>query len=458
MNHDRLHPLEIYCMNTEAKTKKQISIGKIYGATIFEQILSTTGKYKYALYQEMQDGTWQLETRLQFENFIPLAKTPLTHPSEPIEYETEDQLYNNVKTYIHTHLDLANESGYDILTAFVFKTWIEELFDFTCYLGFFGREAVGKSRGLEVLNQLCFRSWFTTGLTVATLFRLVERFNPTLLLDESEFLTSEERKELVSLLNAGQRRGLTIPRMKGEHAEEVEFFSVYCPKVLSGTQQLKRTTTSRMIVFTMTKNVRSIPRRIDTTEGLKLRSQLLMWRFKKIAQMKNSLTLEQRLAGTELKATTEYPGLEPLSGRTFELFYPLYYSAPPTARNNILEFAKELEETKLKAEKTELSSMIFEAILNLKDQAHRGLLLLKQIAQYINANQPPNYWITEKTIGSKCSQMGFEKTRVSQGTAIILNQQLIDRLKRDPRYSTELLNFNEANEENEAKKDTVFDY
>jgi len=442
----------------EKKTKKEVCIGKIHGSAIFEQILDITGRHKYALYEEMENSNWRLDTRLEYENFIPLQKTPLTHPPPPEEYESEEQLYNNVKAYIQKHLDIPNPLGYDVLTAFTFSTWISELFDFTAYLGFYGRESVGKSRGLEVLQQLCSRAWLTTNLTTATLFRLTEKFAPTLLLDESEFLTAEDKKELIGLLNTGQRRGATIPRMTGENLDEIEFFNVYCPKVIAGTEQLKRTTTSRMIVFTMTKNVRPIPRTIDKQEGKNLRSQLLMWRFRKISEMKNALTLEQKLTGrTELKATTEFPELEPLGGRMYELIYPLVYSAPTKeAKQNILEFAKEIERSKLQAEKTELSSIVFEAIINLKDtKVSRDLLLLKDIAQYVNAVQPPQNWIPEKTIARKCRQMGFETTRTTRGVAILMNPQLIDRLRKDTRYSTDLLNFNEPNERNEPKKDGV---
>ena len=437
---------------TEKKTKKEVCIGKVFGNAIFEQIQTETGNYAYSLYQQMPDDSWQLDTRPIYEGFIPLSRTPLIHPPAPTEYENEEQLYNNIRTYIQKHVDLVNPLAYDILASFVLSTWTPELFDFTCYLMFYGREASGKSRALEVLRELCFRSWFSTGLTVATLFRLVEKFTPTLLLDESEFLTAEERKELISLLNAGQRKGITVPRMRGERFEEVEFFSVYCPKALAGTETLKATTTSRMIVFTMTKNIKPVPRTLDKKESAKLRSQLLMWRFKTIAKLKDSLTLQQKLAMTELKATTEFKELEPLSGRTFELFYPLYYSAPPTARPNILEFAKELEQSKLQAEKTELASMVFEAIINLKDRkAYKGILLLADIAQYINSDQPIQYWIPEKTIAKKCRQMGLETTRTNRGTAILLNTQIIERLKLDPRYSTDLLNYGEDVKEMKGK-------
>lgn len=458
MNLERLDPLTICkCITeTEKKTKKEISIGKIFGSAIFEQIQNTTGKMSYALYQEMQNGIWELDTRPEYEHCVPLQKTPLTHPTEPQEYESEQQLYNNVKAYIHKHLDVLNPHGYDILTAFVFSTWLQEIFDFTPYIGFFGRQETGKSRGLEVLKELCFRAWHTTSLTTATLYRLIEKFNPTLLIDESEFLASQEKKELIGLLNSGQRRGVLVPRMKGEDSQDFDFYNTYSPKALSGTQELRKTTTSRMIMFTMTRNIRPIPRTLNKQDGLKLRDQLLMWRFRKISDMKNAMTLEQKLAGTELKAATEFKELEPLSGRLYELIFPLYYSTPTQeARNTILEFAKELEQTKLTAEKTELASTIFEAILNLKHQAQRNLILLKDIARHINVSQPLENWIPEKTVGRKCSQMGFEKTRTNRGTAIILNQQLIERLRKDPRYSTDLTRYGEESEDSEPKKDSV---
>jgi len=438
----------------EQKTKKKVCIGQIYGSVIFEQVSDN----EYALYQQMIDGTWQTATARSHENFIPMHRTPLTHPTKALEYQSSEQLFNGIKAYIHGNLDLLNPLGYDILTAFVFSSWISELFDYTPYLGFYGRESVGKTRALEILNELCFRAWLTTGLTTATLFRLVERFNPTLLLDESEFLTTKDKQELIGLLNAGQRRGIMIPRMK-EDAQDVEFFNVYCPKAISGTEQLKRTTTSRMIMFTMTRNIRNMPRRIDKKEGLRLRNQLLMWRFHTIAKLKDSSTFKEKISPTfELKASTEYPELEPLSGRTYELFYPLYYSTP-TDKKNILEFATELEQIKLQTEKTALASMVFEAIINLKDtKVHRGLLLLKDIAEYVNRDQPLQYWIPERKIGAKCTQMGFEKTRTNRGTAIIINNQIIERLRKDPRYSTDLLNFSEESEEGETKRGSVRDW
>lgn len=442
-----IREVELLKYITHAEQKREVKIGLINGMEIIEQVETEPNTYAYAKHALMPDDTWKTFIEPTYDRYMPLQKTPLIHPPPSTPYESDTQLYNNVKDYIYRHLDLPHPDGYDILTAFAMKTWIEEFFDFTPYIGFFGRQETGKSRGLEVLRELCFRAWHTTGITTATLFRLTEKLQPTLLLDESEFLTGDEQKNLIGLLNAGQRRGVMIPRMK-EDLSDFDFFNVYGSKALSGTRRLKSTTESRMISFTMTKNIRPVPRTIDTNEGAKLRSQLLAWRFSKIAEHID-----------HLKATTEYPELKPFSGRNFELFYPLYHVATTEARVNILSFALELQNTKLAAEKTELSSTIFEAILKLKDtKTHNGLLLLKDIANHININQEPQYWIAENRIGNKISQMGFEKTRTNRGTAVIMNHQLIERLRKDPRYSATLLNFSVDSEGSEPKKGTAPDW
>lgn len=454
---ETLNPLDVVraCARKEKRSKKRVSAGALLSSVIFEQIKGADGSARYAIYEQMADNTWRLDTRIAYENFVPLPqkKNPLTTPYTPLEYESDESLWNEVKAYVHTHLDIINPAGYNILTGWIFSTWINELFDSTAYLGFFGRESVGKTRALEILNELCFRAWFTTGLTTATLFRLVERFNPTLLLDESEFLTQKERKELVSLLNAGQRRGLLIPRMTGQHYDEVELFSVYCPKAISGTEQLRKTTRSRMIMFNMTKNVRRMPKLMDKQTGATLRSKLLMWRFKKLSQLKDRLTFKQKISTLELKARTEFPELEKLSGRSYELFYPLLYCAPiQDIRKAIADFAIKLEEIKAREEKVELSSLVFEAIVKLQHKAERGLLYLRDITAYVNTTLDIEYQFGGRSIGKIVTQMGFRKTRRSRGIAVIIDQALIRRLRKDPRYAIELADyFNVANGEVKQK-------
>lgn len=62
----------------------------------------------------------------------------------------------------------------------------------------------------------------------------------------------------------------------------------------------------------------------------------------------------------------------------------------------------------------------------------KGLLQLKDITHYVNGTLDIQYQVGSKTIGRMCSQMGFEKTHTNKGIAIIVNPDLIQRLKKRP--------------------------
>jgi Protein of unknown function (DUF3631) len=84
------------------------------------------------------------------------------------------------------------------------------------------------------------------------MFRKIERDRPTILLDEADALwgaKADGREGLRALLNAGYRRGATVPRVVGDGAGmTVADFPVYGPKALAGLAgKLPRTVASRSI-------------------------------------------------------------------------------------------------------------------------------------------------------------------------------------------------------------------
>ena len=64
----------------------------------------------------------------------------------------------------------------------------------------------GKTTALDVLASMTPRPLRTESMTAAVLFRLVEQYKPTLLLDEVDAYLNEA-EELRGLLNAGHKRG-----------------------------------------------------------------------------------------------------------------------------------------------------------------------------------------------------------------------------------------------------------
>jgi hypothetical protein len=89
--------------------------------------------------------------------------------------------------------------------------------------------------------------------TEAVVFRKIERDVPTLLLDETDAIFGNQganTEGLRALLNAGNRRGTTVPRCVGV-TQELQTFKVFCPKALAGIGRLPDTVADRSIPITM---------------------------------------------------------------------------------------------------------------------------------------------------------------------------------------------------------------
>src|SRR5690242_1567528 len=103
----------------------------------------------------------------------------------------------------------------------------------------------GKSRLLDVIAQIVARPWHAIEPSDAVLFRKIEKDKPTLLLDETDAIfgpNTPSREPLRGLLNAGNRRGATVPRCVGEGSKiEVVDFEVFCAKAFAGIGRLPET-------------------------------------------------------------------------------------------------------------------------------------------------------------------------------------------------------------------------
>ena len=87
----------------------------------------------------------------------------------------------------------------------------------------------------------------TENLSVAVLFRVIEKHRPTVLADECDAWINDN-EELRGLLNAGHRRGGQALRCEGEN-NEVRAFNVFGPAVLCGIGALPGTLHDRSIVI-----------------------------------------------------------------------------------------------------------------------------------------------------------------------------------------------------------------
>lgn len=110
----------------------------------------------------------------------------------------------------------------------------------------------GKSTLLTALAKLACRPLYASNITPAAIFRAIEKWLPTLLIDEADTF-AKDNEELRGVINAGHtRETATIVRVVESGGEyEPRAFSVWGPKAMAGIGNMPETIMSRAIVLTM---------------------------------------------------------------------------------------------------------------------------------------------------------------------------------------------------------------
>jgi len=149
----------------------------------------------------------------------------------------------------------------------------------------------GKSTALMVIGELVRRQLIATNVTPAALFRTIERYEPTLLLDEADAWLKSDNDELRGILNAGHtRRTASTLRLVGDQHEPKKF-STWAPKVVAGVGKLADTLQDRSIVIPLRRRRpdEQIKRlRIDRLDGSRIRSMAVRWAQDHIAALRRA--------------------------------------------------------------------------------------------------------------------------------------------------------------------------
>lgn len=146
--------------------------------------------------------------------------------------------------------------------------------------------ASGKTRVLEVLDLLVPQSLLTLNASPAAIFRTLAKTQITLLFDEVDAIWSkggkdDNHEDLRALLNAGYKRGATIPRCVGPKHDVVSF-AVYCAVALAGLGDLPDTIMSRSVILRMRRRapgeaIEPFRTRAHEPIGHALRERLAQW-------------------------------------------------------------------------------------------------------------------------------------------------------------------------------------
>jgi Protein of unknown function (DUF3631)/CHC2 zinc finger len=138
----------------------------------------------------------------------------------------------------------------------------------------------GKTQLLSLLGFLVPRALVCVEISEATLFRGIEKWQPTIIVDEADVILINN-EPLRSVVNSGWTRGSCVPRCIGDD-NTPHAFPTFCPKVIGMKgKKLPDTTLSRSIIIEMKRKKAAETvthfRSIDDAALAELRRRALRW-------------------------------------------------------------------------------------------------------------------------------------------------------------------------------------
>lgn len=350
----------------------------------------------------------------------PIWPVPLA-PIETTGIEVYTAIYNFCKEYL-----VLKDEEYHLMTLWIMASWLVDDFQTCPYLCMIAPKSSGKSQALGVLGELSYRAVRTISVTAASLFRAIELWRITLLIDEAEYQVkqdSESGQALYGCLNGGYKKGSFAIRTEGESTCRMPVsFDVFGFKGIASTKLFHPTLESRSIIINM---VQGMPQKvlIDTDAGAIIRAKLLFWRFETLRKLPIVLP-------------------ESKIGRLIEMFIPLFTVAQvlqgaegikkPISYEDLLELLKnkikEMEVQRKEEERDSVEAQILQAVLHLRDHPGERLLdgqdvlSIKDIASYLKTEKEweevPGREKVATTVGRRLKVMGLPTRHTNHGKII----------------------------------------
>ena len=335
-------------------------------------------------------------------------------PSAPVEYGSEHELVAAIQDFIHRYVDVSPLYE-EIASYYVLLSWVYDGFNELPYLRVRGDPGSGKTRFLSTVGSLCYKPIFTSGgSTVSPLFRLLETFRGTLVIDDSDIRFSDEKAEFVKILNNGNVRGFPVLRSEANNKGEFNprAYHVFGPKLVATRGDFEdRALESRFLTEEMESGGmrEDIPINLPPehkAEALALRNKLLLYRFRNFNRRQPLAHLVDRT-------------LEP---RLNQIFVPLLSIIDdPNAQERLRGLARQYQR-EMVAERGQTSeAQVLEVIQELQVAGSDGPLPIKEITTRFAElfGEECQYKVTGKWIGSVIRKKLHLKTVKARGVYVI---------------------------------------
>jgi len=155
-----------------------------------------------------------------------------------------DEITETVKRHIVCDKDVARPVAlWTIFTWLVDRVQVAPMVIITA-----PEKRCGKSQLLTLIGKLCSRPLSASNISAAAIFRVIDAYHPTLLMDEAD-ASMKEDEEKGGIVNSGHMRdNAFVIRIVGEEHEPKQF-STWGAKALSGIGKLSDTWMDRSLIL-----------------------------------------------------------------------------------------------------------------------------------------------------------------------------------------------------------------
>ena len=248
-------------------------------------------------------------------------------------------LFLDIRSYINRFVYFMNKRHLDLFAVWIMGTYVFPIFRHYPYLWLNAEKGSGKTTTLEVISPICFNGQILVCPTPAVLFREVSANRVTLLIDEFEQMTKQDKEiggAVFDILNAGYNREGQVKRTESTQngGYRLRTFGVYSPKAFSGINSIDNVLRDRTIqVRLLRKAASDLKERYKITPAIEALQQ----------QLRNdcyifALSQASKVAEAYNSGIIERDYLKHLNNRELDLWEPLVSILHLIDEENILGY------------------------------------------------------------------------------------------------------------------------
>jgi len=179
-----------------------------------------------------------------------MTSNRLTEEIDPFAGSVDGEiLLDDIERIINSHLILPQRAA-EALTLWCLSTYCIDYFRIFPKLFIFSpTRRCGKTTTLEVISGFTKRSLLVSGITPAVIFRIIEKEQPTLIIDEADQHLKYASGDMTSILNSGHTKSSAYISRCQPKTFDTERFSTWAPMVIAAIGTLQSTIMDRSITI-----------------------------------------------------------------------------------------------------------------------------------------------------------------------------------------------------------------